>query len=148
HVRFLSLCAALRRGRAGAAPHIRLASNSATYRSAAPIVPADRHSVPRSSGPWYARTCCGVTICEHWHAPLLPVLLKGPSGCGKTRFVEHMAWRLGRPLITVSCHNDMTASDLLGRFLIDHESTRWSDGPLTRAVREGALCYLDEVVEA
>lgn len=75
-------------------------------------------------------------------------MLKGPTGCGKTRFVEHMAWRLGRPLVTVSCHDDLSASDLVGRFLIRHDGTVWQDGPLTRAVREGAICYLDEVVEA
>jgi nitric oxide reductase NorQ protein len=75
-------------------------------------------------------------------------MLKGPTGCGKTRFVEHMAWRLKRPLVTISCHDDLTASDLIGRFLIRHDGTAWQDGPLTRAVREGALCYLDEVVEA
>ncbi len=78
----------------------------------------------------------------------LPVLLKGPTGCGKTRFVEHMAWRLKRPLITVSCHDDLTASDLVGRFLITGGETTWVDGPLARAVRHGAICYLDEIVEA
>lgn len=100
----------------------------------------------------------------------IPVLLKGPTGCGKTRFVEYMAWRLGRPvtivkdagdarndgdgatealpLVTVACHEDLTASDLVGRYLLEGESTRWIDGPLTRAVKAGALCYLDEVVEA
>jgi len=75
-------------------------------------------------------------------------MLKGPTGCGKTRFVEYMAWRLRRPLITISCHDDLTASDLIGRFLIRHDGTVWQDGPLTRAAREGAICYLDEVVEA
>jgi len=75
-------------------------------------------------------------------------MLKGPTGCGKTRFVEHMAWRLKRPLITIACHDDLSASDLIGRFLIQGSGTVWHDGPLTRAVREGALCYLDEVVEA
>jgi nitric oxide reductase NorQ protein len=75
-------------------------------------------------------------------------MLKGPTGCGKTRFVEYMAWRMRRPLITVSCHDDLTASDLIGRFLVRHDNTIWQDGPLTRAVREGAICYLDEVVEA
>jgi nitric oxide reductase NorQ protein len=75
-------------------------------------------------------------------------MLKGPTGCGKTRFVEHMAWDLGRPLITVACHEDMTAGDLAGRFLLTAEGTVWSDGPLTSAVRHGAICYLDEVVEA
>lgn len=77
----------------------------------------------------------------------LPVMLKGPTGCGKTRFVEHMAWRLERPLITVSCHEDMTASDLVGRYLLGTEGTHWQDGPLTQAVRHGAICYLDEIVE-
>ena len=78
----------------------------------------------------------------------LPALLKGPTGCGKSRFVRHMAARLGRPLHTVACHDDLSASDLLGRFLIKGEETVWQDGPLTRAVRDGAICYLDEIVEA
>lgn len=78
----------------------------------------------------------------------LPVMLKGPTGCGKTRLVEHMATTLGVPLFTVCCHEDMTASDLLGRFVLSDSSTEWVDGPLTRAVREGGICYLDEVVEA
>lgn len=78
----------------------------------------------------------------------LPLLLKGPTGCGKTRFVEAMAHELGRPLITVACHDDLTTADLVGRFLLRGGETEWVDGPLTRAVREGAICYLDEVVEA
>jgi nitric oxide reductase NorQ protein len=78
----------------------------------------------------------------------LSVLLKGPTGCGKTRFVEAMAHDLGRPLVTVSCHDDITTADLVGRFLLRGGETEWVDGPLTRAVREGAICYLDEVVEA
>jgi nitric oxide reductase NorQ protein len=78
----------------------------------------------------------------------LPVLLKGPTGCGKTRFVEYMAWRLNRPLITVACHDDLTSGDLVGRYLIQGSDTVWTDGPLTRAVRAGAICYLDEIVEA
>jgi len=82
-----------------------------------------------------------------WHNQL-PVLLKGPTGCGKTRFVQHMAEKLGRKLYTVACHEDLTASDLIGRHLIGDGETYWQDGPLTRAVREGAICYLDEVVEA
>ena len=89
-----------------------------------------------------------VAVFEHCHAQRLAVMLKGPTGCGKTRFVEHMAWRLGRPLVTIACHDDLSASDLVGRYLIHHDSTVWHDGPLTRAVREGAICYLDEVVEA
>lgn len=78
----------------------------------------------------------------------LPVLLKGPTGCGKTRFVQSMAETLGRPLFTIACHEDLTAADLVGRFLLQGGDTRWVDGPLTRAVREGGICYLDEVVEA
>ena len=78
----------------------------------------------------------------------LPVLLKGPTGCGKTRFIEAMAFDLERPLITVACHDDLTTADLVGRFLIQGGDTQWVDGPLTRAVREGAICYLDEIVEA
>ena len=78
----------------------------------------------------------------------LPVLLKGPTGCGKTRFVAHMAAKLDRPLYTVACHDDLAASDLIGRYLLKGGETVWVDGPLTRAVREGAICYLDEVVEA
>lgn len=82
------------------------------------------------------------------HAQGLPLLLKGPTGCGKTRFVAHMAARLGRPLYTVACHDDLSAADLIGRYLLKGGDTVWVDGPLTRAVREGAICYLDEVVEA
>ena len=82
-----------------------------------------------------------------WHNQL-PMLLKGPTGCGKTRFIEHMAARLERPLYTVACHDDLTAADLVGRHLLGEGATYWHDGPLTRAVREGAICYLDEIVEA
>ena len=78
----------------------------------------------------------------------LPLMLKGPTGCGKTRFVEHMAWKMKRPLITVSCHEDLFAADLVGRYLLSGDETIWMDGPLTQAVRGGAICYLDEVVEA
>jgi nitric oxide reductase NorQ protein len=78
----------------------------------------------------------------------LAVVLKGPTGCGKTRLVEAMAHDLGRPLVTVSCHDDLTTADLVGRFLLEGGATKWVDGPLTRAVREGAICYLDEIVEA
>jgi nitric oxide reductase NorQ protein len=98
--------------------------------------------------PFYLPTANEVEIFEQCHAQNLAVMLKGPTGCGKTRLVEHMAWRLGRPLVTIPCHDDLAASDLIGRFLIRHDGTQWHDGPLTRAVREGAICYLDEVVEA
>jgi len=89
---------------------------------------------------------CDLFSMAHGHG--LPVLLKGPTGCGKTRFVAHMAARLGRPLYTVACHDDLSAADLIGRYLLKGDETVWVDGPLTRAVREGAICYLDEVVEA
>jgi nitric oxide reductase NorQ protein len=98
--------------------------------------------------PYYVPHGNEVRVFEQCHARRLAVMLKGPTGCGKTRFVEHMAHRLERPLVTISCHDDLTASDLIGRYLIRHDGTAWQDGPLTRAVREGALCYLDEVVEA
>jgi nitric oxide reductase NorQ protein len=98
--------------------------------------------------PFYLPAGNEVEIFERSHARGLAVMLKGPTGCGKTRFVEHVARRLDRPLITVACHDDLSASDLVGRFLVRHDGTVWQDGPLTRAVREGAICYLDEVVEA
>ncbi len=103
---------------------------------------------PRGGEPYYLPAGDEVAIFQQCHQRGLAVLLKGPTGCGKTRFIEHMAWRLQRSLVTISCHDDLTASDLIGRFLIRHDGTVWQDGPLTRAVREGALCYLDEVVEA
>ncbi len=87
-------------------------------------------------------------LFEHAYRRRLPLLLKGPTGCGKTRFVTHMAARLGRACYTVACHDDLTAADLTGRYLLRGGDTVWVDGPLTRAVREGAICYLDEVVEA
>ncbi len=89
-----------------------------------------------------------VELFEHAYMNELPLLIKGPTGCGKTRFVSYMAERLDRPLYTVSCHDDLSAADLVGRHLIGDGETIWNDGPLTRAVREGAICYLDEVVEA
>ena len=89
-----------------------------------------------------------IAVFEAAAAHDLPVLLKGPTGVGKTRFVAHMAARLGRPLYTVACHDDLSAADLVGRYLLKGGETIWVDGPLTRAVREGAICYLDEVVEA
>ena len=101
-----------------------------------------------SREPYYHPSGDEVPLFEAAYAASMPIMLKGPTGCGKTRFVEHMAWRLKRPLITVSCHEDMTASDLVGRYLLDAKGTFWHDGPLTLAVRLGAICYLDEIVEA
>jgi nitric oxide reductase NorQ protein len=117
--------------------------------------------------PYYVPTSDEVELFQAAFDSKVPVLLKGPTGCGKTRFVEYMAWKLGRPitivkgarsksdgptqalpLVTVACHEDLTASDLVGRYLLEGDSTRWIDGPLTRAVKVGAICYLDEVVEA
>lgn len=98
--------------------------------------------------PFYLSSGGEVALFEAAFQVSLPVMLKGPTGCGKTRFVQHMAWRLQRPLITVACHEDLFASDLVGRFLLKNEETIWMDGPLTQAVRLGAICYLDEIVEA
>lgn len=98
--------------------------------------------------PFYQAVGAEIPLFEAAAARRLPVLLKGPTGCGKTRFVEHMAWKLKRPLITVSCHDDLTTADLIGRYLIVGDETIWVDGPLTAAVRAGAICYLDEIVEA
>ena len=98
--------------------------------------------------PFYQPQSNEITLYEAAYTARLPVMIKGPTGCGKSRFVEYMAWRLGKPLITVACNEDMTASDLVGRFLLDKEGTRWQDGPLTLAARIGAICYLDEIVEA
>jgi nitric oxide reductase NorQ protein len=98
--------------------------------------------------PYYLPIRQEVQLFEAAYAAKLPVMLKGPTGCGKTRFVEYMAYKLGRPLITVACHEDLSSTDLVGRFLLEGEETVWHDGPLTAAVRAGAICYLDEVVEA
>ncbi|UWR82269.1 CbbQ/NirQ/NorQ/GpvN family protein (plasmid) [Phaeobacter inhibens] len=98
--------------------------------------------------PHYHEIAQECALFETAHAQGLPLLLKGPTGCGKTRFVEHMAARLDRPLYTVACHDDLSAADLIGRYLLKGGDTHWVDGPLTRAVREGGICYLDEIVEA
>ena len=117
--------------------------------------------------PFYVPIGDEIQLFEAAYRQKVPVLLKGPTGCGKTRFVEHMSWRLGRPLntasgqndgsggtgrpvplITIACHEDLTASDLVGRYLLEGQETKWIDGPLTRAVKSGAICYLDEIVEA
>jgi len=117
-------------------------------------------SAPRATGadalaawrlrhePFYQPVDGEVNAFEAAAACRLPVLLKGPTGCGKTRFVEHMAWRLQRPLVTVACHEDLSAGDLAGRWLLDAQGTHWQDGPLALAARHGAICYLDELVEA
>lgn len=98
--------------------------------------------------PFYEPSGNEIALFEHAYRERLPLLIKGPTGCGKTRFVAHMAARLKLPLYTVACHDDLTAADLVGRHLISDKGTWWCDGPLTRAVREGGICYLDEVVEA
>ncbi len=98
--------------------------------------------------PYYEPIADEIQVFEAAYHNQLPILLKGPTGCGKTRFIEHMAWRLKLPLITVACHDDLTASDLVGRYLVMHGETVWMDGPLAKAVRIGGICYLDEVVEA
>jgi nitric oxide reductase NorQ protein len=103
---------------------------------------------PGGEAPYYVPVGDEVDVFAACHARGLPVMLKGPTGCGKTRFVEHMAWRLGRPLVTIACHDDLSANDLTGRYLIRGGETVWADGPLAVAARLGAICYLDEVVEA
>ncbi len=98
--------------------------------------------------PYYRSVGNEVQMYDAAYAARMPIMLKGPTGCGKSRFVEYMSWKLQKPLITVACNEDMTASDLVGRFLLDINGTKWQDGPLTVAARIGAICYLDEVVEA
>jgi nitric oxide reductase NorQ protein len=98
--------------------------------------------------PYYEQQGDEVALYQAAYNSRLPVMVKGPTGCGKSRFIEHMAWKLRKPLITVACNEDMTASDLVGRYLLDANGTRWLDGPLTVAARIGAICYLDEIVEA
>ena len=109
-------------------------------------VDIDQYKVKKE--PYYEPVRNEVELYEAAYHARMPMMLKGPTGCGKSRFVEYMAYKLGRPLITVACNEDMTASDLVGRFLLDKEGTKWQDGPLTTAARIGAICYLDEIVEA
>lgn len=109
---------------------------------------AVRHEASLAEVPWYRPVGYECTLFEQAYRSNLPLLLKGPTGCGKSRLVEHMAARLGRPLVTVSCHDETSAVDLLGRYLVRGDETVWQDGPVTRAVREGAILYLDEVAEA
>jgi nitric oxide reductase NorQ protein len=125
-------------------------------RAASPRPGVDRGSppdtgileLPPAAQPYYRPLGNEVAVFEAAARDRLPILLKGPTGCGKTRFVRQMAWRLARPLATVACHDDLSASDLTGRFLVRGGETVWQDGPLTTAVRVGAIAYLDEVVEA
>ncbi len=98
--------------------------------------------------PFYLPQGDELTIAQAAYQNKMPILLKGPTGCGKTRFMQYLAWKLQRPLITVSCHDDLSTSDLVGRYLIKGGEAVWMDGPLTLAVRAGAICYLDEIVEA
>ncbi|MGB7262389.1 MAG: CbbQ/NirQ/NorQ/GpvN family protein [Albidovulum sp.] len=107
-----------------------------------------KDNVATSTVPHYQPAARECALFEMAHENGLPLLLKGPTGCGKTRFVEHMAARLGKKLFTVACHDDLSAADLIGRYLLKGGETVWVDGPLTRAVREGGICYLDEVIEA
>lgn len=117
--------------------------------SATPATPLQTSPHSRTDqAPYYVPISDEVQVFEQCHARGLAVMLKGPTGCGKTRFVEAMAHQLNRPLITVACHDDLSANDLIGRYLIRDGATVWQDGPLAKAVREGAICYLDEVVEA
>lgn len=106
----------------------------------------DQYSIKEQ--PYYRSVANEIELYEAAYHARMPIMLKGPTGCGKSRFVEYMAWKLGKPLVTLACNEDMTASDLVGRFLLDANGTRWQDGPLTVAARIGAICYLDEVVEA
>ncbi|HSE36422.1 MAG TPA: CbbQ/NirQ/NorQ/GpvN family protein [Blastocatellia bacterium] len=106
----------------------------------------EKHVIGRE--PYYLPVGKEIGLFEAAYHAKLPVMLKGPTGCGKTRFIEYMAWRLNRPLVTVACHEDLSATDLVGRFLLEGDETVWHDGPLTTAVKHGAICYLDEVVEA
>lgn len=114
----------------------------------AEVSTSDRDEYRIAEEPYYRPVGDEIAKYEAAYDVRMPVMLKGPTGCGKSRFVEYMAWKLGKPLISVACNEDMTASDLVGRFLLDINGTKWQDGPLTTAARIGAICYLDEVVEA
>ena len=126
------------------------APRSLTHAGADGAAPSRHDGVryPGAEEPYYLPAANEVALFAACHARGLPVMLKGPTGCGKTRFVEHMAWRVGRPLVSIACHDDLSASDLTGRYLIRGGDTVWADGPLALAARLGAICYLDEVVEA
>ena len=113
-----------------------------------PVLTPDVADFMVEHDPFYLPVGGEVELFENASRASIPVILKGPTGCGKTRFVSYMARRLGRPLVTVACHEDLTASDLVGRYLLNADETVWVDGPMTAAVRHGAILYLDEVVEA
>src|SRR3990170_1514349 len=123
-------------------PHMSVSKHSAPARA----TKAEEYLI--KDEPYYEPVGEEVAVFEAAFRQKLPLLLNGPTGCGKTRFMQHMAWRLKRPLITVSCHDDLTATDLVGRYLITANETVWVDGPMARAVRIGAILYLDEIVEA
>jgi len=110
------------------------------------LVDIDQYKI--KTEPYYEPVGNELDLYSSAYEVRMPMMIKGPTGCGKSRFVEHMAWKLGKPLITVACNEDMTASDLVGRLLLDKDGTKWQDGPLTTAARIGAICYLDEIVEA
>ncbi|HEU4452855.1 MAG TPA: AAA family ATPase, partial [Longimicrobium sp.] len=131
-----------------AAPPTHTTGIASTGNGVARAARADGVRHPGGEEPYYVASGREVEVFGMCHRRGLPVMLKGPTGCGKTRFVEHMAWRLERPLVTIACHDDLSASDLTGRYLIHGGETVWVDGPLTVAARLGAICYLDEVVEA
>ena len=131
---------------AASSPQMQPMSRAAADAVAPASVLLDSYRV--AGEPYYRAIGDEVALYEAAYSVRMPIMLKGPTGCGKTRFVEYMAWKLGKPLITVACNEDMTASDLVGRFLLDASGTRWQDGPLALAARHGAICYLDEVVEA
>lgn len=126
----------------------RAAAQQAATQPAAAASPSDMSQYMMKVEPYYRAVADEVELYEAAYSVRMPLMLKGPTGCGKTRFVEYMAWKLGKPLVTIACNEDMTASDLVGRFLLDASGTRWQDGPLAVAARYGAICYLDEVVEA
>ena len=123
-----------------------LAESKAVEKTRPQPIAIEDYSIPNE--PFYLPVGDEILTFETACELKLPVMLKGPTGCGKTRFLEYMAWKIKRPLITIACHEDLTTSDLVGRYLLKGEQTVWAEGPLSLAVTHGAICYLDEVVEA